>query len=135
MPIWVFQLRVMSSHVWNSLISKFLQITPHHLFRLFYLDIHLVQGNAILIPPSLELTDDGCDIISNVIEPHICFLYVLHLEKEVTDQTRQQIFKTTYRRKIDLRRMTAVCKGHRELARSLVVNSLREIADDIENGK
>jgi hypothetical protein len=55
--------------------------------------------------------------------------------KEVTDQTRQQIFKTTYRRKIDLRRMTAVCMGNRELARSLVVNALREIADDIENGK
>ena len=48
--------------------------------------------------------------------------------EEFTDQTRQQIFKTTYRRKIDLRRMTAVCKGDRELARSLVVNALREIA-------
>tara|TARA_A100000164_G_C21659505_1_gene654263 strand:+ start:391 stop:564 length:174 start_codon:yes stop_codon:yes gene_type:complete len=57
------------------------------------------------------------------------------MEKEVTDQTRQQIFKTTYRRKIDLRRMTAMCQGDRELARSLVVNALREIADDIENGK
>ena len=44
---------------------------------------------------------------------------------EVTDQTRQQIFKTTYRRKIDLRRMTAVCKGDRELARSLVHFKLR----------
>jgi hypothetical protein len=30
--------------------------------------------------------------------------------------------------------MTAVCKGDRELARSLVVNALREIADDIEKG-
>jgi len=57
------------------------------------------------------------------------------MKEEHTDQTRQQIFKTTYRRKIDLRRMTAVCKGDRELARSLVVNALREIADDIENGK
>jgi len=55
--------------------------------------------------------------------------------EEFTDQTRQQIFKITYRRKIDLRRMTAVCNGDRELARSLVVNALREIADDIENGK
>jgi hypothetical protein len=54
--------------------------------------------------------------------------------EELTDATRQQIFKTTYRRKIDLRRMTAVCKGDRELARSLVVNALREIADDIEKG-
>ena len=79
--------------------------------------------------------DDGCDIIPNVIGPHICSLYVLIMEEEHTDQTRQQIFKTTYRRKIDLRRMTAVCKGDRELARSLVVNALREIADDIENGR
>ena len=79
--------------------------------------------------------DDECDIISNAIGPHICSLYVLHMEKEVTDQTRQQIFKTTYRRKIDLRRMTAMCQGDRELARSLVVSALREIADDIENGK
>ena len=79
--------------------------------------------------------DDECDIISNVIGPHVCSLYVLCMGKEVTDQTRQQIFKTTYRRKIDLRRMTAVCQGDRELARSLVVNALREIADDIENGK
>ena len=54
--------------------------------------------------------------------------------KEVTDQTRQQIFKATYRRKIDLRCMTAAFKGDRELARSLVVNALREIADDIEKG-
>ena len=54
--------------------------------------------------------------------------------EEFTDQTRQQIFKITYRRKIDLRRMTAVFRGDRELARSLVVNALREIADDIEKG-
>ena len=79
--------------------------------------------------------DDEYDIIPSVIGPHICFLYVLIVEDEHTDQTRQQIFKTTYRRKIDLRRMTAVCQGDRELARSLVVNALREIADDIENGK
>ena len=52
--------------------------------------------------------------------------------EDFTDETRQQVFKTTYRRKIDLRRMTAVCKGDRELARSLVVNASREIADDIE---
>ena len=57
------------------------------------------------------------------------------MEEEHTDQTRQQIFKTTYRRKIDLRRITAVCIGERELSRSLVVSALREIADDIENGK
>ena len=79
--------------------------------------------------------DDECDIISNAIGPQICSPYVLIMEEEHTDQTRQQIFKTTYRRKIDLRRMTAVCMGDRELARSLVVSALREIADDIENGK
>ena len=54
---------------------------------------------------------------------------------EITDEMRLRIFKKTFRRKIDLRRMTSVCKGDRELARSLVVSALREIADDIENGE
>ena len=57
------------------------------------------------------------------------------MSEQVSDQTRKQIFKDTFRRKIDLRRMTSVCSGDRELARSLVVSALREIADDIENGK
>ena len=57
------------------------------------------------------------------------------MSEQVSDQTREQIFKDTLRRKIDLRRMTSVCSGDRELARSLVVSALREIADDIENGK
>ena len=57
------------------------------------------------------------------------------MSEQVTDQTRKQIFKDTFRRKIDLRRMTSVCAGDRELARLLVVSALREIADDIEKGK
>ncbi len=57
------------------------------------------------------------------------------MSEQVSDQTRKQIFKDTFRRKIDLRRMTSVCSGDIELARSLVVSALREIADDIENGK
>ena len=57
------------------------------------------------------------------------------MSEQVSDQTRKQIFKDTFRCKIDLRRMTSVCSGDRELARSLVVSALREIADDIENGE
>ena len=64
-----------------------------------------------------------------------CSAYVLSMSEQVSDQTRKQIFKDTFRRKIDLRRMTSVCSGDRELARSLVVSALREIADDIENGE
>ena len=64
-----------------------------------------------------------------------CSAYVLIMSEQVSDQTRKQIFKDTFRRKIDLRRMTSVCSGDRELARSLVVCALREIADDIEKGK
>ena len=53
---------------------------------------------------------------------------------EITDEMRLQIFKQTFRRKADMKRMTAVCSGDRELAKkSLVVSALREIADDIEN--
>ena len=54
---------------------------------------------------------------------------------ETTDVMRLRTFKKTFRRKVDMKRMTAVCSGDRELARSLVVNALREIADDIENAK
>ncbi len=56
------------------------------------------------------------------------------MSEQVSDQTRKQILKDTFRRKIDLRRMTSVCSGDREFARSLVVSALREISDDIENG-
>ena len=54
---------------------------------------------------------------------------------EITDEMRLRTFKKTFRRKIDLRRMTSVCSGDRELARSLIVSALRQIADDIVNGK
>ena len=57
------------------------------------------------------------------------------MSEKVSDQTRKQIFKDTFRRKIDLLRMTSVCSGDIELARSLVVSALREIADDIEKGE
>ena len=56
------------------------------------------------------------------------------MSEQVSDQTRKQIFKDTFRRKIDLRRMTSVCSGARELARILMVSALREITDEIENG-
>ena len=57
------------------------------------------------------------------------------MSEQLSDQTGKQIFKDTFRRKIDLRRMTSVCSGDRELAGSLVVSALREIADGIENGE
>ena len=57
------------------------------------------------------------------------------MAERVSDQSRKQIFRDTFRRKINLRRMTSVCSGDRELARSLVVSALREMADDIENGE
>ena len=56
------------------------------------------------------------------------------MSEQVSDQTRKQVFKDTFRRKIDRRRITSVCSGDRELARSLVVSALREIADNIERG-
>ena len=55
------------------------------------------------------------------------------MAERVSDQSRKQIFKDTFRRKIDCRRMTSVCSGDKELVRSLVVSALREIANDIEN--
>ena len=54
------------------------------------------------------------------------------MSEQVSNQTRKQIFKDTIRRKIELRRITAVCRGDRKLARLHVVTALREIADDIE---
>ena len=55
------------------------------------------------------------------------------MPEHASDQTRKQIFKDTFRRKIDLRRMTSMFSGDRETARPMVVSALREIADDIEN--
>ena len=43
-------------------------------------------------------------------------------------------FKQVVRRRIDMRRIVAVCAGDEEMARSLVVRGLREIADEIERG-
>ena len=45
-----------------------------------------------------------------------------------------EAFKQVIRRRIDMRRIVAVCAGDEELARSLVVQGLREIADEIERG-
>ena len=46
-----------------------------------------------------------------------------------------EAFKQVIRRRIDMRRIVAVCAGDEELARSLVVRGLREIADEIERGE
>ena len=43
-----------------------------------------------------------------------------------------QAFKLVIRRRIDMRRMVAVCAGNREQARGLIIRGLREIADEIE---
>ena len=46
-----------------------------------------------------------------------------------------EAFKQVIRRRIDMRRIVAVCVGDEEMARSLVVRGLREIADEIERGE
>ena len=45
-----------------------------------------------------------------------------------------EAFKQAIRRRIDMQRIVAVCVGDEEMARSLVVRGLREIADEIERG-
>ena len=45
-----------------------------------------------------------------------------------------EAFKQVIRRRIDMRRIVALCAGDEEMARSLVVRGLREIADEIERG-
>ena len=47
-------------------------------------------------------------------------------------EDRLEAFKQVIRRRIDMRRMVAVCAGDEELARSLVVRGLRQIAVEIE---
>ena len=47
-------------------------------------------------------------------------------------EERLQAFKLVIRRRIDMRRMVAVCAGNREQARELMIRGLREIADEIE---
>ena len=49
-------------------------------------------------------------------------------------EDRLEAFKQVIRRRIDMRRIVAVCVGDEELARSMVVRGLREIADEIERG-
>ena len=47
-------------------------------------------------------------------------------------EDRLEAFKQVIRRRIDMRRMVAVCAGDEELARCLVVRGLRQIAGEIE---
>ena len=44
-------------------------------------------------------------------------------------------FKTIIRRRVDLRRLTAICGGDRILARRLAVRGLKELAEDIKKEK
>ena len=46
-----------------------------------------------------------------------------------------EAFKQVIRRRIDMGRMVAVCAGDEELARSLVVKGLRDVAGEIERGE
>ncbi len=46
-----------------------------------------------------------------------------------------QWFKEVIGRKIDLRRLTAICGGDRILARRVAVRGLRELADEVESKK
>ena len=48
------------------------------------------------------------------------------------EEDKLEAFKQVIRRRIDMRRMVAVCAGDEELARSLVVQGLRQIAVEIE---
>ena len=47
-------------------------------------------------------------------------------------EDKLEAFKQVIRRRIDMRRMVAVCAGDEEQARSLVVKGLRDIAGEIE---
>ena len=49
-------------------------------------------------------------------------------------KNKLEALKQVIRRRINMRRIVAVCAGDEELARSLVVRGLREIADEIERG-
>ena len=52
-----------------------------------------------------------------------------------TAETSKQDVEDIFRRKIFFQHMTSIFSGDRELVKSLMVRALREIADDIENGK
>tara|TARA_B100000676_G_scaffold146859_1_gene145162 strand:- start:121 stop:294 length:174 start_codon:yes stop_codon:yes gene_type:complete len=42
-------------------------------------------------------------------------------------------FKEVIGKKVDLRRLTAMCSGDRVMARRVAVRGLRELADDVES--
>ena len=42
-------------------------------------------------------------------------------------------FKEVIGRRVDIRRLTAICGGDRVLARRVAVRGLRELADEVEN--
>ena len=44
-------------------------------------------------------------------------------------------FKEVIGKKVNLRRLTAICGGDRVLARRVAVRGLRELADDVESKK
>ena len=44
-------------------------------------------------------------------------------------------FKEVIGRKVDIRRLTAICGGDRVLARRVAVRGLRELADEVEGEK
>jgi len=48
--------------------------------------------------------------------------------------SKQDQFKEVFRKRVDVRRMKAICGGDEELARSLIATALREIAAEIEGG-
>ena len=47
----------------------------------------------------------------------------------------KDIFKSVFRKHIDLRRITALCLGDEERARKLISLALREVADEFEGKK
>ena len=97
----------------------------------------IVHGSVAYLPRHIHLLLRDAlkhSQLTTILVAYACSTYVLIMLDEITDEMRLKTFNKTLRHKIDLRRMTSVCSGDRELARSLVVSALREIADDIENG-
>ena len=60
-----------------------------------------------------------------------CLFYFCSIMKEHV----LEWFKTIIRRRVDLRRLTAICGGNRILARRVAVRGLKELAEDIEKDK
>ena len=63
-------------------------------------------------------------------------LFSVHRDDEPLIQYFEQCYKTGMPKtfEADVRRIVAVCAGDEEMARSLVVRGLRELADEIERG-